>query len=190
MHQADSKMHLKRCYELIMLLACMFVSAGCKQIQGLPDRHAKREITQSELVGNWVTTQNSLNSLIQEGYSRYTKKQDHYLALFDDGTCKFCTYSSIPPSPTIQEEEKYYISLTDATWKITETSTIVGHSSEMVPAVEIEKVERKQSPEGLNINKITVRFFIAEENRRIVLWNYIGDPDYTQYMDFVKELNE
>ena len=32
----------------------------------------------------------------------------------------------------------------------------------------------------------TIRLFIAEESGRLVLWTYIGDPDYVRYQDYVK----
>ena len=165
----------------ICISAALFI-IGCRKARGLPDRYVKRDVLPSELVGNWEITEDSINRLIKENYTKYIKKENHRLTLFDDETCNICTFLYIIPDPNNKEEEEHYIHQTKATWKITKTRTYVRHVETMVPSLEIEVV--KEIKDSKNIR--TVRFFIAYENKRFILWEYIGDPDYTEYMDFIK----
>lgn len=176
----------RRVWCLAALTTCLFLLSGCPQARGLPDRHIKRKVNPSELVGTWHATEASLKRLIQEGYSLYTDKGDQRIVLCKDGTCHISTYSYTVFKPTPKEEKRYYIRAGEGTWNITKARTYVRHREVKVPVVEITLVEQKQSLGKSIASYTTIRLFIVEEGERIVLWHYIGDPDYVEYMDFVR----
>jgi len=169
----------------ILLLGVVLVLTGCKRGAGLPDRHVKRKISTTEIIGTWVITDKALDALVKKGYSKYPKKQDHRLELFGDGTCRISAYLYTPCSPTIDDQERYYKSLASGTWKISQTDTYVRHRRVKVQAVNIKLQKISANSESVSIESHGLTFFIWQDNRGLVLWNYIGDPDYRQYMDFV-----
>jgi hypothetical protein len=179
-------MCLKDKYWLTVLPVCLFALAGCPQLRGGPNRYIKRDVKPAELVGTWQVTDNSLERLVKEGYSKYVKKELNQLILLDGGMCNICMYDPWIPTPTPEEDEECYKPLTGATWKITKQIAYVGHRETMVPAVEItiEKVE--ETPDGSNIFTRIFRLYIVEEKGHIVLWTFINDPDYRKYMDFIR----
>ncbi|HRT87041.1 MAG TPA: hypothetical protein P5296_10525 [Anaerohalosphaeraceae bacterium] len=160
----------------------LFLFTGCHQLKGLPDRHVKREVLNQEIVGIWQVTARSLNNLRKEGYGLYTKETDHELIFRNDGTCTVRTYTAFVAQPSNEEETALYVLDQIGAWKIVNANAIVGHSSRVVRALQIELRTEKDE----TISMRTIRLFIAEESGRLVLWTYIGDPDYVRYQDYVK----
>ena len=143
-------MCLKDKYWLTVLPVCLFALAGCPQLRGGPNRYIKRDVKPAELVGTWQVTDNSLERLVKEGYSKYVKKELNQLILLDGGMCNICMYDPWIPTPTPEEDEECYKPLTGATWKITKQIAYVGHRETMVPAVESEgfydRISRRSPP--------------------------------------------
>jgi len=155
---------------------------GCDNVTGLPDRHVKRDVKAREIVGMWRGTEESCNNLRNEGYHLHVKQSDHEIRFGDDGTCQVKTYAVFDPRPSRQEETRAYIMDQTGTWRLTDQITPVGHSSRSVRVVQIDL--KHEIGECVATRRITL--FLAEEGGKLVLWTYIGDPDYVVYQDYVK----
>jgi hypothetical protein len=167
---------------IAVFLASIVILLGCPQLRGSPDRHIHREVKPSELTGTWQATNASLERIIHEGYSLYTAPKEQCFTLFKDGTCEFNGYPWYLYNPAAQEQKKDYMRSMTGRWTIAKESTWVLHRSVEVPALQID-IETK---EGNITGSIIITLFIVEEKGNIILWEYIGDPDYLTYMDFAK----
>jgi hypothetical protein len=172
---------------IFLLFIYLSIFVGCRRIIGLPNRHTNRYVKPSDLYGNWRVKKDSMDNLIQDGYKKYITEEDHQIRLFEDSSCQICTYFYTFSNPTIEQQEQYYLHKTKGTWKISKKGTYIRHHLVQVPVVEIKVSQSRNSPEGGVAHTKTLDFFIAEENGNLVLWKYIGDPDYRKYMDFVRE---
>ena len=155
--------------------------SGCPQARGLPDRHIHRDVDSSEIIGTWQATDASIERITHEGYSLYTNQKNHCFKLFEDGTCEFSGYPFYS-YPNIVDQKNDYMDSVTGQWTITKISTSAGHHSVTVPALQIVIETKKE----IITHSVTIHLFIVEEKNHIVLWEYIGDPDYVKYMDFVK----
>lgn len=163
-----------------LLPVCLFV--GCNQLKGLPDRHVYREVEEEEIVGVWEITDDSCMKMRAEGYRLNVDLKDHRIIFRNDGTCRVRTFTISHSHPSKEEQVRGYIMDQEGTWKLVTTSAIVGHERRNVRAVkvEIEKVgHASTSWRGLSL-------YLAEEESGLVLWKYLGDPDYVKYVDFIK----
>ena len=125
----------------------------------LPDRNVKRTVDPAELVGIWELTSESLALLKREGYTPATD-QVHRLEFLPDG-------------------EMSYASVHDG--------------------VEFNYVDQRAVWYVKNENKIAITikqpnlttysgFGIAEENGRLILWSFLGDPDSWEFIEY-KRIN-
>ena len=176
----------------IIILALLYFFSGCRRKVGLPDRHIKREVSSSEIIGTWIANEESLNNIVKEGYRVFNNKEDHILTFMDDNRCMVRTFQSIPPFPETNEGKKLYIHDEEATWHIGKAVSYIRHVRKQVLAV-IIKIRSEKSDSDNNIIYIkekTLTFYIAEDQEGLILWRYVGDPDYSEYFDFIKRIKE
>lgn len=160
---------------LIVFIVIIFFFVGCSRKRPSPNRYLNRNVSNSELTGIWKVSDSTLKNLKKEGYKKYVNKDDHQLILKNDMTCEISAFSYIPNFPTPQDEKQYYINKQHGIWKIIRTKEFSGENNNKdIQMVEIE-------------NGFGIRFFLAEIDKKLILWNYIGDPDYLKYYDFIKE---
>lgn len=155
----------------VVFLAIDALSVGCHQLRGLPDRHARELPDIKEVVGTWTIDEPSLKRLRTSHYG-FTRvaPEDHLVVLRQDGTCLFKSYSDF-------QSDAHYIS-SEGHWKLKMEDT-VGGSGMLRAAVAIE-LQPESSVYAF------AQFWIVRERNGLVLWDYIGDPDYVQYADFHK----
>ncbi len=91
--------------------------------------------------------------------------------------------------PETGEEKSLYIYDKEGLWSIEKINAIIRHRGQEVPAVVLTiKDEGYDATNNITmINETILKFYITQENGRLTLWSYIGDPDYNEYFDFVKE---
>ena len=90
------------------------------------------------------------------------------------------------------EGKKLYIHDEEATWHIGKAVSYIRHVRKQVLAV-IIKIRSEKSDSDNNIIYIkekTLTFYIAEDQEGLILWRYVGDPDYSEYFDFIKRIKE
>ena len=142
---------------------------GCAQLVGGSNRYIRTPPAESELVGVWRADRASLARLKGEG-GEHTEPGDHFFELRPDHSGGFHSSFSYPAGPLLTDHT--------CTWKLSTATAYVHHAQIEAPAVELT-LERGHS------NTIA-HYYIVREGGHLVLWHYIGDPDYEVYMDFVK----
>jgi hypothetical protein len=151
------------------LLIGSSLNVACHQVSGLKDRHMRELPDTQELVGAWKIDENSLQRL-RGAHDALTKitVDDHLLVLRADGTCFFKTYWDF------QSDDQYLAS--EGHWKTALVETVAG-SGQQRAAVTITVAAPARG-------EVTTEFWIVREKGQLVLWKYIGDPDYAKYADF------
>lgn len=160
---------------LILVVSAVFavftLNAACHQLRGLPDRHMHALPEAQELVGAWKIDESSLERLRRAPDAlTKTATEDHILILRKDGTCLFKTYWAF-------QSDDYYTA-SEGQWKPAMVETVAG-SRQQRAAVTV-----KLAPTGRG--DVTTEFWVVREKGQLILWKYIGDPDYAQYADFRK----
>lgn len=175
---------------ILVVLVTLLSMLGCRRIIGAPNRHIGRDIDRSELVGVWRITDNSLRQLVDVGYSLHITVEEHELVLREDGSCNVRTYTYTINNPSLEDQKKYYIdsvTWTTCTWKLVRLISYVRHNIVDVPGIEIKVTTRTKSEQyNVELFSTTMNFYIEEEKGNILLWDYIGDPDYYRYLDFIR----
>lgn len=170
---------------LLICISLVIFLEGCNRKHPSSNRYTNRNVDISELTGIWKISDASLKILKKEGYKKYINKEDFQLLLKSDMTCEISTFSYIPYSPTPQDENENYISKKIGKWKVVKTGKYSGENKD-VQSVEIYVEDQEKTETKIIINGITVRFFLAEIDKKLILWTYIGYSDYLDYYDFIK----
>ena len=150
----------------------------------------KEEISEADICGKWFISNSSLERLICSGYVKYVESTDHYLEFLPSGRCRIGTYHYTQFKPTAEQQDSDYIKSDDGTWKITTTNGftgLLGHRIEPIPAIEIVVENRFKAGQFESISQATIHFYISYNRGQIILWQYIGDPDSSEYLDFIKK---
>lgn len=156
-----------------MILGCSLLILSCHQLRGQPDRHMTTIPDPKEIAGRWIIDPASLERMrtLETQYNlSKLNPGDHVMIFRSDGTCSFKSYSAF-------QSDAHYLS-SEGVWKLKMEDT-VGGSGILRAAVVVEL--RPQ-----NSTYIFTQFWIVREKNELILWNYIGDPDYQRYADFRK----
>jgi hypothetical protein len=133
-------------------------------------------------------TDDSLAVIAKNGYSLFDQKGDHVLIFSDNSKCIIRTFQAIPSFPKKGEEEQWYIQDKEATWHIGEETLHEWYKTKQVPAVTIKIIDEEKDALGNIIfsESMTLTFYIGEDESGLILWQYVGDPDYEEYFKFMK----
>ena len=138
------------------------VLAGC---QFSENRYLARAVKSEELVGRWRATEFAIKSLRDVGVRDHLTVQEHTLVLKADGSCSLQTIMNMP----VLEAAEYRTYDAGCRWRLGE----IGHQAlqfELTPAPLVG----------------TPYYYFAEEDGRLLLWQYATDPDAWRYMEFEK----
>ena len=119
-----------------------------------PDRHVSRTITELELVGTWSLTTESLGYLTREGY--HPEEANHRFELHADGSVIF--------KSVCDTSEFSYLDGTGI-WTIKNGNRL-----------ELEIVA--------NDRRYYLEFGIGEKRGRLLLWQFYGDPDMWEFLEY------
>ena len=119
----------------------------------------------------------SLDKLKSYNFPRHNN-EEHEIVLRADGTCFFKSYwMYVSPNHPYQQ----YVEST-GTWKIIIRDATLLH----IPIKQwVIEINSQPVPE-LTGYHITTTLYFAFINRRLILWDYIGDPDRQEYVDFLR----
>ena len=129
------------------------------------------------MVGDWQMNSDSLRKLHRAGYTVIAPDR-HRFVLRADGTCQFRSYWMYI-APDLAEQA--YMEC-GGRWQIvfdqvpSALSSLLGVKH---PILEIKLQENSDSSS-------TVRFYLTDRNRRLTLWEYLGDPDDDEHVEFEK----
>ena len=144
---------------LLFLLGCSIGGA---------DRYVRTPPTESELVGVWRPDRATAR-LAREG-AKFRGSADHFIDLRRDHSCTFSSSFVFPVGSLLTDH--------DCTWKLSTETAFVHHMERRVPGVELTLQKGSSTT--------FVSYYIVREHGRLVLWDYVGDPDADVYMNFVK----
>jgi hypothetical protein len=130
----------------------------------LPDR--------SDVVGTW-RLDSSAQQVMREQARFYplarTSPNDHEIQLRPDGSCYFRSYWAF-------QEEDDYIETSQCTWELTLMPTAAG-GKRVRAAIELDLEPRSN-------RYVVTSFWLVREGGRLIMWQYLGDPDLLAYIDF------
>jgi hypothetical protein len=154
-----------------VIFALVLSGSGCRQLFGSPDRHLKVQPNREEMVGRWTIDAASIERIKSE--QRFypmskLKPEDHLITLRGDGTSSFKTYS------TFQFDSNYVVS--EGRWELVMDEPVAGDEGKRASV----KMTLTPTPNDY----VIVSFWIARENDKLILWQYVGDPDRDKYADF------
>ena len=140
----------------------VMILAAC---QFSENRYLARAVKSEELVGRWRATEFAIKCLRDVGVRDHLTVQEHTLVLNADGSCSVQTIMNVP----VLEPTDYRTYSTGCRWQLGD----VGHQAlqfELTPAPSVG----------------TPYYYFAEEDGRLLLWQYATDPDAWLYMEFEK----
>jgi len=144
----------------VRLVPFMVILAGC---QFSENRYLPRAVTSDELVGSWRATEFAINSLRDVGVRDHLTVEEHTLVLRADGSCRIQTIMNMP----VFETADFRTYDTGCRWRLGN----VGHQAiqfDLTPAPSVG----------------APYYYFAEEQGRLLLWQYATDPDAWRYMEF------
>jgi len=145
---------------------------GCGRFIPFPDGPGTRitEVPpQSELIGTWRLTTNSINQLKRLGFKGDLSNHTHTVRLSAEGKCEVNAYGSYSVG-----FEPSYIS-GPGTWR---TATETNGWSHYV-AVHVRLPDQNPSR--------SLSFCLARDEGKLVLWWFMTDPDDRIYYEFAKD---
>ena len=172
---------MKLRHTLMLTTACAFFGTAllCCGLLGLsPDRSLKRRVERKEVIGKWILTDASLRLAIRDGYVPGDEKE-YSLVLDPDGTCAL---SSISDS---WDWETTYHAACPGQWELhhnTMASSNVRRRNAI--KVEVRIKETKRGRERVFWQHLWLDF--AEENGVLRLWDFWGDIDDYEFMEYEK----
>lgn len=178
----------RRALAMLILQSAVFaLLPGCDQLFGPSDRHVGRSVSRSELMGLWSATKESMGRLKELGYRDHVGVEDHRFELRDNGSCSFRSFPHYAGPQTAVEVAGQvpvpdYISV-DARcgWRVVSDRIYAFGNERRVPVVEFQMSSR-EAPITMS-----ARFYVAEKDGRLMLWDYVGEPEDERHIEFVRE---
>jgi hypothetical protein len=148
-------------------LLCVLIT-GCGSYFA-PDRNVKETLSEKDVVGSWKMSAESLVPLVRDGF-RSASTNEYRIVFNPDGTCVFQSVFSFT------RQHRYLAA--KGSWRLEHDTT--GNSNiKKKNALRIELlVEGANHLSHLNF---------ARENGALVLWNYHGDPDQWEFVEYRRE---
>lgn len=145
---------------LFWLTVVTTCSVGCGF--GMPDRNVSRTIEPSELIGKWKLTGESLAHLIADGYT--DEGLECTIVFRADSTAKFFSINDLLSPPLHQDKSGF--------WEIG-PGAVNGETRVTIS-------DRRRSEFGF------VSFGFTEDRGKLRLWNFRGDPDMWEFIEYTK----
>jgi hypothetical protein len=145
----------------VTILFAVVLVAGCGRYFA-PDINLKRYATEKEIVGRWNLATQTLQIANRGGYAPAPGTQ-HEITFREDGTCDFRSITEFGQKAEYRNAH--------GSWKL-------EHDAGM----QSEKKRRNQV--SIRINDLGIRLYLTEENGRLLLWNFWGDPDSWEFIKY------
>jgi hypothetical protein len=145
----------------------VLVLLGCQHSES---RFAGRSISASELLGTWQATDFSLQCLAKLPTVGHLTKRENLITLRRDGKCSARGYLNPSENPGGANATNAYEIIDECTWEL-----------------------RRGRHDELTIrdrSRIAATFFFDDSGNKLVLWQYVTDPDAWQYVEFEKLAGE
>lgn len=152
---------------LAVYLLCVLIT-GCGSYFA-PDRNVKELLSENDVVGSWKLSAESLVPLVRDGF-RSESTNECRIVFNPDGTCVFQSVFSFT------RQHRYLAA--KGFWRLEHDTT--GNSNiKKKNALSLElMIEEANHVSYLNF---------AREDGVLVLWNYHGDPDQWEFIEYRRE---
>jgi hypothetical protein len=141
---------------------------GC----GLPDRNLSRKLTTADVTGTWRLTAASLALLNRDGF-KGAPEQRYTIVLKKDGQLNFASVISDFHTGTYMECQ--------GTWNL-------GHDTRESSGLRVANTLRMRLKTA-SADRFTGMGF-AETDGRLVLWDFYGDPDSWEFIEYERTPQE
>ena len=132
------------------------------------NRHITRKVAAAEVAGHWVATPFAMESLRYAGHREHLNPSDHQIEIRADGTCTFQSVLNIDLNGS-GGDALYTREMESCRWRLLD---FTKHSEIWI---------------GLDQHDTGQTYYsFAEEEGRLFMWRYAGDPDAWKYMEFTR----
>lgn len=152
---------------LPVALLVLGVTLACQRSE---NRYATRKVTPMEVHGTWTMTPTGIEGLRYAGHTKHLNEADHVLVIRPDGSCSLRGF--VDALKTSGADEGFVA--TDCQWSLGE----IGHQALMIRI------------QGQRADTLGPYFHFDEENGKLLLWQYAGDPDAWKYVEFAKQSDQ
>ena len=154
--------HFSSLYAALCVVVVVVVVAGCHG----PDRHMRRKVEPSELVGTWKMTAASLRLLQRDGYVA-SPGETQTITFKADGSLAFAS--------VLDQFEGGTLTTCNGTWRLDHDKTINNLRRANVVDVELQLTRNHTYLRTLSL---------AEEGGKLRLWDSYGDPDLWEFIEY------
>ena len=155
----DLVLRRSRRFFLALLLGLL---SGC----GMPDRDVEERLTQPDVVGTWKLTAESLQ-LLQRDKFQTAPEHLYTIAFRLDGTCTFASVDN--------DFYNNHYEVVEGTWRVEHNTR--GDSN-----------VTKRNALCLDLQgRMCWLNFDRDEQKRLLLWNYYGDPDMWEFLEYIPQ---
>ena len=130
-----------------------------------PDRNAGELLAEIDVLGTWRLTAESLEELARGGFSGAPSHR-YAIAFHAGGACDFASVLDVPPDAVYAE--------TTCRWSLEHDATGCDSTAK-------KNVLLLSFPDG---RRACLNF--AREHGRLVLWDWYGDPDSWEFLEYVR----
>jgi hypothetical protein len=161
---------MRRTATSILWVAALLGIVACRGCI-LPDRNLERRVAQHEVVGTWEMTSETLALLERDG-TTFEEGVTFTIKLDEDGSAEFA--SARDGFDGVAYERL------SGTWTL-EHDTTRGDTTKKANTLRIELVWPDAESRAVD------HWYLVEVNGRLRLWQWYGDPDSWEFLEYVRE---
>jgi hypothetical protein len=155
---------MRHSFPVVVSLACLLCLTGCGEDRG--KRHLERVVNMPEILGVWEMTKASQDLLKRDGYVELVD-QPYTITFNNDGSLKFTSVLDDVRGGTFTN--------CLGKWKLDHDRT-VDDETPRANVVELQLLR----PNDRYFRKLA----LTEVDEHVRLWNYYGDPDAKEYIEY------
>jgi hypothetical protein len=155
-----------------LLILLTIICTGCPHPLGMPDRNLKTYVQDQDVVGVWSLQPESLSLLTRDGFKADSSHM-YQIQFQADGACSFRSVVDEFSGGTYHDAK--------GEWKL-EHDTTGGSNIEKKNTIEMNlSLPNGRHIQYLNFDKV---------DGSLVLWQFYGDPDSWEFMEYKKAEQE
>jgi hypothetical protein len=156
----------------VLLVVLALVLMGCPRPLFLPDRNLDKYVTEQNVVGAWTLQDQSLGLLGRDGFKSSSEHQ-YQIRFLAGGTCEFRSVINDVQGGIYYEVEGTWLLLHDVT-----RGSNTKKKNEIRIELPLPDVTHRLQ---LNLDRV---------DGALVLWQFYGDPDSWEFMEYAPVENE
>ncbi len=177
----------RRCvYSLAWLVALHGMHlVGYSHVSDSSNSHIQRLVDARELCGEWVLRGATPSEVSRSEQTRGASEHPVAFSLYPDETCQLLGPSDYLGAIGIPLADASHGSACGR-WAVSRAGDYAGKDRVEVPVVRLDFRFSRESDSSVHVSESTCRFLIREDQQgRVVLWDYSGDPDSGRRVEYV-----